>query len=600
MNKVLVLLHNETNRKLLVDLIGYEYDLVYSLEVLPEKNDVDIIIVDAVTLKQHLLDIVAIKEAEKPLVLPIILLTTHSMVRFDTQEIWRYVDDLIAVPVRKSELSVRMLRLLMMRNMSVQLKRKDEALLLDQQARLKLAIKAANIGFWDIDFDSGNVWLSPEYQKFLNYGSGEHLTLSDWLNTIHPEDRYTFDQLISRSSSSELVERKLEFRIRNGQGEYQLYLHYMMIWYSNLKPTRVLGSLFDVHAQNAMEQNILAETFHDHLTGAFDSSFLGRELDRKSESIDDSLDAVIVGDMNGLMVINASLGIAYGDYIIKQAMELLRLVVEKTGMIFRGGGQFTIICRAISSEAAEALYATIVKHFDKAHEENNLFSFVFGYAMQTPGEPLHNTFATAEKRMLVHKSYDISQIRTRDIEIIMKLLFEKSERESLHSKRVSKLATFVGEAMNFDEQKLSQLRTASLLHDIGKILVEAKILNKATRLDQEEWREIVKHPYLGWKILSSIPEYKEIAKIILCHHERWDGNGYPNQIGQDNIPLESRIISVADAYDAMTNVRSYRDPVPHNDAIEEIQKNSGSQFDPEVVACFCRLLGKRRTENELE
>jgi len=129
----------------------------------------------------------------------------------------------------------------------------------------------------------------------------------------------------------------------------------------------------------------------------------------------------------------------------------------------------------------------------------------------------------------------------------------------------------------------------SELHDIGKIAIDDSILNKPGKLTDKEWESIKKHPEIGYRILSATPEYSEIAQDILSHHERYDGNGYPRGLKGDEIPIRARVISIADAFDAMISDRPYRKAMTSFEAIEEIKRNTGSQFDPEVSNIFVSL-----------
>ncbi len=140
----------------------------------------------------------------------------------------------------------------------------------------------------------------------------------------------------------------------------------------------------------------------------------------------------------------------------------------------------------------------------------------------------------------------------------MNALFEKSNREAMHSNRVSYICQSIASKLDYHKDAVSQMKIAGLIHDIGKIGVDEKILNKPGRLTTDERRDIEKHPEIGWKILSSTNEFSELAQFVLNHHENWDGSGYPNGIEGEAIPVEARIISVADAYDAMTSERSYK------------------------------------------
>jgi len=125
-----------------------------------------------------------------------------------------------------------------------------------------------------------------------------------------------------------------------------------------------------------------------------------------------------------------------------------------------------------------------------------------------------------------------------------------------------------------------------LLHDIGKIAIEETTLNKQGKLTEQEWKEIKRHPEIGYRILSTVNDMSEMADYILCHHEKWNGTGYPKGLKREEIPFPARIIAIADAYDAMTSERSYRSALSKEIAIKELQKNSGIQFDPEIVRAF--------------
>ena len=168
----------------------------------------------------------------------------------------------------------------------------------------------------------------------------------------------------------------------------------------------------------------------------------------------------------------------------------------------------------------------------------------------------------------------------------MNTLYEKNPREMLHSKRVSEMCVLIAKSMNCDDDFINQIRIAGLMHDIGKIGIEENILNKEGELNDYEWCEIKKHCEIGYRILSSVNEYLEIAEFVLEHEERWDGAGYPKGLKGDQISLQARIISLADSYDAMTGSRTYKERASKEEAIEELLRCSGTQFDSEIVKVF--------------
>lgn len=158
-----------------------------------------------------------------------------------------------------------------------------------------------------------------------------------------------------------------------------------------------------------------------------------------------------------------------------------------------------------------------------------------------------------------------------------------------HSKNVMRYSVKIAEAMNFSPERLEQLSMACLLHDIGKIGIRDAVLLKPAKLSREEFEEIKSHPVKAAKILSAVKELGSIPDIILAHHERYDGNGYPNGLVGVNIPLEARIMAIADSFDAMTTSRVYRPAMSKQMAIDEINNCAGSQFDPELVEVFMKI-----------
>lgn len=152
-----------------------------------------------------------------------------------------------------------------------------------------------------------------------------------------------------------------------------------------------------------------------------------------------------------------------------------------------------------------------------------------------------------------------------------------------HSKRVSILCEMAGTAVQLPKTEISKLRISGLYHDIGKKAIDKKILNKKGSLTVKEWNEIKRHPVIGYNILCSTLHMPEVAQYVLYHHERYDGKGYPKGLKQKEIPLMSRILSIVDAYDAMTNCRVYKETLNKDEAIQELIYNKGKQFDPDLV-----------------
>ncbi|CUH96062.1 hypothetical protein P22_2150 [Propionispora sp. 2/2-37] len=175
------------------------------------------------------------------------------------------------------------------------------------------------------------------------------------------------------------------------------------------------------------------------------------------------------------------------------------------------------------------------------------------------------------------------------IESLVNALEAKDTYTYSHSSEVADIALTIGRALKLPDDQLFKINFAAILHDIGKIGIPGHVLNKPEKLTEEEFNIVKEHPAIGARILAGIPLLKDVAEIVLHHHARWDGNGYPSSLAGSSIPLGSRIIAVADTYQAMVSNRPYRESLPHQEAIEQIARCAGSQLDPVIVSVFLKL-----------
>jgi len=162
-----------------------------------------------------------------------------------------------------------------------------------------------------------------------------------------------------------------------------------------------------------------------------------------------------------------------------------------------------------------------------------------------------------------------------------------------HSDRVTEIAEAIARRLGWDEERLELLQLGGPLHDVGKLGVSEEVLAKPGRLDEEELAQIREHPKLGARILLRIAALRGALPYVLYHHERWDGAGYPTGRAGEQIPLEARVLAVADAFDAMTSDRPYRPALDREDALAEVARCAGTQFDPEIVRIFLELFAER-------
>jgi HD-GYP domain-containing protein (c-di-GMP phosphodiesterase class II) len=208
-------------------------------------------------------------------------------------------------------------------------------------------------------------------------------------------------------------------------------------------------------------------------------------------------------------------------------------------------------------------------------------------------EDFQNIMKETEDRMYRNKLLESNSVRSSIISSLRHTLFAKSYETEIHTQRLKQLAIQIGRSFGLTDSLLDELSLLATLHDIGKVAIPEETLIKPGKLTQKEWEIIWKHPEIGYRIAGQLPELAPIAEAILAHHEWWDGAGYPRGLKAEDIPLISRILSVVDAYDAMTNGRSYKKAVGHQEALEELKRGAGSQFDPEIVEMFLNVVGIR-------
>jgi diguanylate cyclase (GGDEF)-like protein/PAS domain S-box-containing protein len=353
------------------------------------------------------------------------------------------------------------------------------------------------------------------------------------------------------------------------------------------KPWASLVAFMDITDRKKAENELLYLSFHDHLTGLYNRRYFEQEL-KKMDTPENLPLSIIMFDVNGLKLVNDSFGHELGDVLLKKSAEAIIKACRQEDIAARiGGDEFVVLLpKTAASEALQV--SNYIKELASNEKVANLeLSISYGYdTKKTDKQSITEIIANAENHMYRHKLYERSSIRSKITDLIMNTLFEKSNREAAHSNRVSNICQAIASKLNMGQEAVKKMKIAGLIHDIGKIGVDERILNKPGSLTIDERGCIERHPEIGWRLLSSTDEFSELATFVLSHHEKWDGTGYPNGIKGEAIPLEARIISVADAYDAMTSKRSYRYILSREEAVKELIRGSGTQFDPEIVDVF--------------
>ncbi len=347
----------------------------------------------------------------------------------------------------------------------------------------------------------------------------------------------------------------------------------------------------DVTEAREKQARIEHLSYRDALTGLYNRAFFEEEFERLDKEEYYPL-TIIMGDLDGLKLINDTFGHQTGDLVLIKIAEILRQCCKDIDVISRwGGDEFLVLLPNTSEEESQVICDHIKQAVSEAEIADTDLRISLGCASKISiKENRDAVLARAENNMYKSKLLEAKSYRNVVLTSIKNTLFEKSLETEEHGKRLGHNCRRIGETLGLTVAELDELEVFSMLHDIGKIGIDEQILQKPGKLTDKEWEIIKTHPEIGYRIANTVPELVNIADFILAHHERWDGKGYPKGLAGEEIPLLSRILAVVDAYDAMTQDRQYRKALSIKEAQEELRRNAGTQFDPRIVDIFLKYL----------
>ncbi|MDF2905898.1 MAG: rpfG4 [Herbinix sp.] len=479
--------------------------------------------------------------------------------------------------------------------------KQSQAILASSDLKHKVMIKNISDAILVIDKEGVIKYFSPNlHERFpwMTKDILEHILVEEF----HPEDRQylsaIFEELMKQPFGSTTA------NIRYVDGEATGYIE--MAAMNLLQDDNIEGILIncrDITDRRMKEEEVRFLYQHDYLTGLHNRAFYEAEVQRLDLEGYYPL-SIIIGDINGLKMINDSLGHDEGDKLLISMAGILKKCCRVGDIVTRLGGDEFII--ALPNTEKETAMQVIQRIYDTCDDYNRNvsgeiyhISISLGVATKTvKDEEINHITKQAEDAMYNRKLLEGRSYHSSVIASMKAALFAKSYETEMHANRLVKLSKMVGEAIGLTGQQFDELELLSALHDIGKIGIEDHILNKPDRLTKAEWVKMKKHSDIGYRIAMSSPELIPIAYYILTHHEHWDGRGYPQGLSGERIPLLSRILSVVDAYDAMTEDRPYRRGMSKEKAIEEIKNNTGSQFDPDIAKLFVELMGQSTVSEE--
>lgn len=389
---------------------------------------------------------------------------------------------------------------------------------------------------------------------------------------------------------------------------------------SERTPCGVLIVARDISERKILEEKLYAMTLRDSMTNLYNHAYLKRRLKEellKSKDNEQSLSYILL-DIDDFKFYNDRFGHQAGDALLKEFAQLLKKCVRGKDIVGRyGGDEFAVILpkagRSTALMLAERIRSTVEKHpfNNKMLVPGNNITVSIGVAIfpddACDGDELIKLADEAMYRCKQNQKNGVQlyfsalkefqkELKESEktlydsVKMLLGIINSKDRDTYLHLEKVAEYVEIICNHMNLDENIKKDFKIAAFLHDLGKIEIPRTILNKTDQLSKEEWSLIKQHPKWGASILRSMQQMDSIIPLILHHHERYDGNGYPKGLRGEDIPLGARIIAVADSFDAMTTSRPYRKAKSTAEAMEEIVINSGTQFDPLIAGLFAKNL----------
>lgn len=371
--------------------------------------------------------------------------------------------------------------------------------------------------------------------------------------------------------------------------------YYMEARISTSEIDEVLIMIRDITERVLMENRLRDMAEKDGLTGLYNRNYFEEKFKLYEKDSNNSKTLILL-DIDGLKMVNDTLGHLTGDRLMVEVSKLLKNIFDGKGMVARvGGDEFAVLLEDLSREEIEDELKKLNKLLDDINLKENIFSISlsYGYAYSKSGEI--NTalfFQEADNNMHQNKMLKESSTKNNLVKTLMKALEAKDYITEGHADRMGTLATLIAKEMKLTQNQIDKIQLLTKFHDIGKVGIPDSILKKPGLLTDEEWEIMKTHSSIGERIANESNELKEISYFILTHQEKWDGSGYPVGLKGEEIPIESRILAIVDTFDAMTNDRPYRKALSFEDTVKEIEENSGSQFDPDVVKVFTKVFNE--------
>ncbi|CAI3544673.1 sensor domain-containing diguanylate cyclase/phosphohydrolase [Clostridium neonatale] len=467
----------------------------------------------------------------------------------------------------------------------------DIPIISKEESITEMILDSLQAGIFYKDRELGYLYTNKKFDDLLSKDKESIIENKNPLNESICESKNRFIQEDKKVFETKKTVKKEE-KIELGNGE-NLYTEIIKtpVLNDNNEVSGIIGLLLDITDRKKIEKKLKYLSYTDILTKVYNRTCF-EEKAKKIFKEENLPMGIIMGDTNGLKIVNDTLGHEEGDELLKLTTKVLKDVCKENELIFRiGGDEFAIIIPKAKENECETLIKNIIDSCNNYKHDLIKISIALGYSVTYDlDKSIYDTLKEAEDMVYRKKLLEKNSFNSSVISSLQATLQEKSLETKAHTERVVENSIKIGERLSLPLSVMDELILVAKLHDIGKIGINESILLKLDNLTEEEFGIIKSHTEKGYRIIKAANHLESVAKGVLTHHERWDGNGYPLKLKEDKIPLIARIVSVADAYDVMTTNRVYKNALSKDEAIRELKKNSGKQFDPNIVKVFIECL----------
>ncbi len=441
---------------------------------------------------------------------------------------------------------------------------------------------------WTMEHMSGDV------EEITGYRATDFICnrVRSFGSIMHPEDRdYVYNIIVGHQFKNYPYHVRYRIFTANGATRWVRESGRTIINRESLAG-RIDGVIIDITDLKNYEEQLKYLSLHDQLTGLYNRTFFETELSRLEGGREYPV-SIISTDLDGLKLINDTLGHSDGDRLLKACAGILQQSFRSSDILARvGGDEFAAILPNTDNKTCESVARRIRDNIAAYNREyaNLPLSLSMGVATASSRKnSLRDLFKQADDLMYRDKLYSSFSTRGKIVNSLMSALAERDYITEGHAMRLEKYCLALGEEIGLSSQHLADLALLAQVHDLGKVGIPDRLLFKPGPLDKTEWEIMKLHPEKGYRIALSSPELAGVADLILKHHERWDGTGYPLGLKEEEIPVCCRILAIVDAYDAMIHDRPYKKAITVHEARKEVRRSAGTQFDPHLVEVFLKL-----------